>query len=89
MNKYFSNTIKSLAISVVLASVVTASPKYVQISDIKQTESDKIIVYEFFWYGCPHCFNIEPTMNAIESNLEKALQCRAATSRTTKEPMCR
>ncbi len=71
MNKYFSNTVKSLAIFVIVASVVIASPKYVQISDIKQTESDKIIVYEFFWYGCPHCFNIEPTMNAIESNLEK------------------
>ena len=65
MNKYISNTIKSLAISVILVGIVTASPKYVQISDTKQTESDKIIVYEFFWYGCPHCFNIEPTMNAI------------------------
>ena len=45
--------------------------KYIQISNQKQTESDKIIIYEFFWYGCPHCYNLEPTMDRIESNLEK------------------
>lgn len=47
------------------------SQKYVQISNQKQTESDKIIVYEFFWYGCPHCYNLEPTMDKIEANLDK------------------
>ena len=47
------------------------SQKYVQISNQKQTESDKIIIYEFFWYGCPHCYNLEPTMDRIESSLGK------------------
>jgi thiol:disulfide interchange protein DsbA len=47
------------------------SQKYVQISNQKQTESDKIIIHEFFWYGCPHCYNIEPTMDRIEANLDK------------------
>lgn len=47
------------------------SQKYIQISNQKQTESDKIIIYEFFWYGCPHCYNLEPTMDRIEANLEK------------------
>lgn len=47
------------------------SQKYIQISNQKQTESDKIVIYEFFWYGCPHCYNLEPTMDRIESNLEK------------------
>lgn len=23
---------------------------------------DKIEVIEFFWYGCPHCYNLEPLM---------------------------
>jgi len=45
--------------------------KYVQISNSKQAEHDKIVIYEFFWYGCPHCFNIEPTIEKIESNLDK------------------
>ncbi len=47
------------------------SQKYVQISNQKQTESDKIIIYEFFWYGCPHCYNIEPTIDQIEADLKK------------------
>jgi thiol:disulfide interchange protein DsbA len=25
---------------------------------------DKIEVAEFFWYGCPHCYSFEPTINA-------------------------
>jgi len=45
--------------------------KYVQISNSKQAEHDKIVIYEFFWYGCHHCFNIEPTIEKIESNLDK------------------
>ena len=48
-----------------------SSQKYVQISEQAQTESDKIVIYEFFWYGCPHCYNIEPTMDNIEANLDK------------------
>ena len=48
-----------------------SSQKYVQISNQKQTESDKIVIYEFFWYGCPHCYNIEPTIDNIEANLDK------------------
>jgi len=48
-----------------------SSQKYVQISEQVQTESDKIVIYEFFWYGCPHCYNIEPTMDNIEANLDK------------------
>jgi thiol:disulfide interchange protein DsbA len=26
--------------------------------------SDKIEIAEVFWYGCPHCYNFEPTINA-------------------------
>lgn len=26
--------------------------------------ADKIEVAEFFWYGCPHCFDLEPTINS-------------------------
>ena len=48
-----------------------SSQKYVQISEQAQTESDKIVIYEFFWYGCPHCYNIEPTIDNIEANLDK------------------
>ena len=52
-------------------ALVESSPKYVQISNQKQIDSDKIVVYEFFWYGCPHCYNLEPTMDKIEASLKK------------------
>jgi len=25
---------------------------------------DKVEVMEFFWYGCPHCYSLEPELNA-------------------------
>ena len=32
--------------------------------DQQRTESgDKIEVLEFFWYGCPHCYHFEPSIN--------------------------
>ena len=53
------------------ASTDLLAQKYVQISTEKQQESSDIIIYEFFWYGCPHCFNLEPTMDRIEADLDK------------------
>lgn len=33
-----------------------------------ETPSDKIEIVGMFWYGCPHCFNLEPNLNTwIES----------------------
>ena len=56
---------------VILTSNNVFAQKYAQISTEKQTESDQIIIYEFFWYGCPHCFNLEPTMDRIEADLDR------------------
>jgi thiol:disulfide interchange protein DsbA len=30
--------------------------------------ADKIEVAEFFWYGCPHCFDFEPVINGWDAN---------------------
>ncbi len=56
---------------ILISSSNVFAQKYVQISTEKQQESKDIIIYEFFWYGCPHCYNIEPTMDRIEADLEK------------------
>ena len=56
---------------VLISSSNVFAQKYVQISTEKQQESKDIIIYEFFWYGCPHCYNLEPTMDRIEADLEK------------------
>ena len=31
--------------------------------------ADKIEVAEFFWYGCPHCLDLEPTINKWAQNV--------------------
>ena len=33
--------------------------------------SGKIEVVEFFWYGCPHCYALEPAVNAWAKNAPK------------------
>ena len=71
MIKYISFCERLILCFLLLTTVTFANPKYVQISNQKQTEYDQIVIYEFFWYGCPHCFNLEPTMNQIEADLDK------------------
>lgn len=59
------------AFLILITSSNVFAQKYVQISTEKQQESKSIIIYEFFWYGCPHCYNLEPTMERIEADLDK------------------
>ena len=65
--KYF--LLATIIILITLPNVF--AQKYVQLSTEKQQESKSIIIYEFFWYGCPHCYNLEPTMERIEADLDK------------------
>ena len=71
MINYASHFGKLIIFFIFFITASFANPKYVQISNQKQTEYDQIVIYEFFWYGCPHCFNLEPTMNQIEADLGK------------------
>ena len=61
----------SAAAITVAALCVTALPTFAQewvagehydvISPaVRSAEGDKIVVTEFFWYGCGHCYNFEP-----------------------------
>ena len=41
------------------------SQQYATLSPPQPTEGNgKIEVIEFFWYGCPHCYHLEPQVNA-------------------------
>ena len=43
--------------------------KYTRLAKDLVTESgDKIEVLEFFWYGCPHCYQFEPTIAKWKKN---------------------
>ena len=36
----------------------------------------KVEVLEFFWYGCPHCYNFEPTLDPWLKKLPKDVEFR-------------
>lgn len=40
-----------------------AGKDYTVIANPEKIEGSKIIVREFFWYGCPHCYRLEPYMH--------------------------
>lgn len=41
-------------------------------------ETDKVEVLEFFWYGCPHCFDLEPKLERwrVEGKADNAIFVR-------------
>lgn len=42
-----------------------AGKQYVELSSpVPVSQPGKIEVVELFWYGCPHCYQFEPTLNA-------------------------
>ncbi len=55
----------------------TAGVEYRQLSTPQPTDTDgKIEVIEFFWYGCPHCYNFEPVLEPWVKKLPKDTQFR-------------
>lgn len=44
------------------ANEYVAGKDYTVLTNPEKIEGNKIIVREFFWYGCPHCYNLEPHM---------------------------
>lgn len=50
---------------------------YTELGEPINTDSGpKIEVTEFFWYGCPHCFALEPSLNAWLKKLPKDVAFR-------------
>ncbi|MDH5391898.1 MAG: thiol:disulfide interchange protein DsbA/DsbL [Gammaproteobacteria bacterium] len=45
------------------ANKYTAGFEYASINQQPTANADRVEVIEFFWYGCPHCFHFEPTLN--------------------------
>ena len=76
---YLENLMKKLFLSFVLAFVLPSlaiaadySPGngYTLIkSPVRTASPDKIEVIEIFWYGCPHCFALEPLTQAWSADL--------------------
>jgi thiol:disulfide interchange protein DsbA len=53
------------------------APPYVELNPSQPVESgDKIEVLEFFWYGCIHCYNLEPRLEAWLKTKPKDVEFR-------------
>jgi thiol:disulfide interchange protein DsbA len=47
-----------------IAADIQPGKEYVELSNpVPVSEPSKIEVVEMFWYGCPHCYAFEPTIN--------------------------
>jgi thiol:disulfide interchange protein DsbA len=54
-----------------------AGVEYRELSTPQPTDSaGKIEVTEFFWYGCPHCYNFEPALEPWVKKLPKDVNFR-------------
>jgi len=50
----------------------TAGVEYRELSSAQPTDAaGKIEIIEFFWYGCPHCYNFEPVLEPWVKKLPK------------------
>ena len=52
-------------------------PAYIELNPAQPVETtDKIEVLEFFWYGCIHCYNLEPKIETWLKTLPKDVEFR-------------
>jgi thiol:disulfide interchange protein DsbA len=66
MKRWFSALVVALLSAPLLA---LGQPSYTELNPPQPVESKgKIEIIEFFWYGCIHCYNLEP---AIETWLKR------------------
>jgi len=55
----------------------TAGVEYRELATAQSTDTPgKIEVIEFFWYGCPHCYNFEPVITTWLKKLPKDVHFR-------------
>lgn len=52
-----------LAATVLAGQSFDEGIEYQVLGSPQPTNSDKIEVIEFFWYGCPHCYHLEPQLD--------------------------
>ncbi|CAG0940183.1 partial Thiol:disulfide interchange protein DsbA, partial [Gammaproteobacteria bacterium] len=59
------------------AAQLKAGRDYKPLANPQAVESgEKIQVLEFFWYGCSHCYDLEPILNKWTARLPKDVEFR-------------
>jgi protein dithiol oxidoreductase (disulfide-forming) len=60
-----------------LAAFAQKSPDFYELNPPQPVETtNKIEVLEFFWYGCIHCYNLEPKLESWLKTLPKDVEFR-------------
>jgi thiol:disulfide interchange protein DsbA len=76
MSSFFARLFAAMALVMGAMAAQAADPKpgvdFDYLPTIMPTDSPgKVEVIEFFWYGCPHCFHLEPQVEAWAKTLPK------------------
>ena len=78
LKKFVKNSL--FALSLTIAATVNPAQAasitgYELVTPAQPTHDvNKVEVIEFFWYGCPHCFDFEPTLAKWVKNLPKNVE---------------
>lgn len=58
------NLFRAVLVFCSLSSFAMAQQGYEELPNPqKRADTDRVEVLEYFWFGCPHCFAFEPTIN--------------------------
>ena len=68
----------ALFLAVPLIALAQGAPKFTELKPAQpvSVEGNKVEVIEFFWYGCPHCYNLEPVLETWLKKLPPDVQFR-------------
>jgi len=70
--KRFAPLLLALLFASAPAAALDWGKDYVEIpAQPTSVKRGQVEVLEFFWYGCPHCFHLEPELNAWTKKLPK------------------
>ena len=76
MNRLRRTLISAMAFAPLVARAQRGGP-FVELNPPQPVESaNKIEVLEFFWYGCIHCYNLEPKIDTWLKTLPKDVEFR-------------
>jgi protein dithiol oxidoreductase (disulfide-forming) len=78
MKKVFKLFIAALVAAPLIALGQGIKPQYSELNPPQPVDSDgkKVEVVEFFWYGCPHCYNLEPLIETWSKKLPPDVEFR-------------
>lgn len=75
MKRHFATLVMAAALTMAQqpAHAIESANDYLELSPVQPTDVKRgqIEVIEFFWYRCPHCFDLESELNAWAKKLPK------------------